>query len=141
VASASTASTTYVDLPTVGASVPTLTVALPTGTTQMEVSVSAGLFSSTGSTICWMSFTITGVTPVADNSSAALDARGLALLGGNGINNLQQVTRTYIITGLPAGSSPVLTAQYKTVGSGSCTWSNRTITAIPLPGSVVTSEG
>jgi hypothetical protein len=138
VAAASTGSTTYVDLPT-GASVPSLTVSLPTGTTQMEVAVSSGLISSTGSTICWMSFTITGVTPVADNSSAALDARGLALLGSNG--GLQQVTRTYIITGLPAGSSPVLTAQYKTVGSGTCTWSNRTITAVPLPGSVVTSEG
>jgi hypothetical protein len=69
-----------------------------------------------------MSFALSGT-----NTQAASDARSLILLG----NALQQSTASFVFSGLTPGST-TFTAQYKVSGSGTATFSNRSMWVIPL---------
>ena len=63
----------------------------------------------------------------AGGGVAADDDRAVILLG----NNFQQATATFIITVTLA--NPTFIAQYRRFPVGSCTFSNRSMFAIPLP--------
>jgi hypothetical protein len=113
--------TSYGALATAG---PSVTVTLPTGSTRALVSVTSGIQGSTGSVSCYMSFLVNGA-----GTLAAMDARALILVS----NNLQQSSASFVVTGLSAGSN-TFTAQYRgSSASADCTYSNRSIWAIPLP--------
>jgi hypothetical protein len=73
-----------------------------------------------------MGFAISG-----GNTIAASDANALILTN----NNLQQASASFVRTGLTSGASDTFTGQYKVSSGGSpmCTYSNRSIWAIPLP--------
>jgi hypothetical protein len=70
----------------------------------------------------FMSFAISGNTTMS-----ATDTRALILLG----NNLQQSSASFVVSGLNPGSN-TFTAQYRVQGSGTATFSNRSMWAIPL---------
>jgi len=110
---------TYTNLGTAG---PSVTVTLPAGATRALVSVTSGVQGSTGSISCYVSFQVNGAGTLAQ-----MDARALILTN----NNLQQASATFVVSGLSAGSN-TFTAQYR-ASSGTCTFSNRSIWAIPLP--------
>jgi hypothetical protein len=87
------------------------------------VAVTAGMQATNGSTSMFMSSALSGA-----NTQSAVDARSVILLG----NNLQQSTASFVMSGLTPGST-TFTAQYKVSGSGTATFSNRSIFVIPLP--------
>ena len=86
------------------------------------VAVTSGAQATNGSTSMFMSFAVSGAT-----TQAATDARSLILLG----NALQQSTASFVLSGLNPGST-TFTAQYKVSGSGTATFSNRSLFVIPL---------
>jgi hypothetical protein len=118
-ASESTSSTSYTNLTTAG---PTLTNFPVPASGKVLITVTTGMQGSQGGSSCFMSFTGSGA-----NSIAASDINAL-ILGGN---NLQRASASFVLTGLTAGNT-TLTSQYKAAG-GQCTFSNRSIWAIPLP--------
>jgi hypothetical protein len=79
--------------------------------------------ATNGSTSMFMSFAVSGAS-----TQAASDARSLILLG----NALQQSTASFVVSGLTPGST-TFTAQYRVSGSGTATFSNRSMFVIPLP--------
>ncbi len=81
------------------------------------VSVTSGMQATNGSTSMFMSLAVTGASTMA-----ATDARALILLG----NNLQQSSASFVLSGLTPGSN-TFTAQYKVAGSGTGTFSNRSM--------------
>jgi hypothetical protein len=117
----STGSNTYVDLTTGG---PAITLDVP-ASGKVLVSVTAGVTASNNSTTCAMSFATSGAGATV---LAASDARAMILLG----NSLQQASASFVVTGLNAVST-TFTAKYRVNGSQTCTFSNRSIWAIPLP--------
>jgi hypothetical protein len=117
----STSSATYVDLTTPG---PSISVTVP-ASGKVLVSVTSGVTAGNGSTSCAMSFATSGTGATA---TSAADARAVILLG----NSLQAASATYVVTGLNPVST-TFTAKYEAKGSSSCTFSNRSIWAIPLP--------
>jgi hypothetical protein len=117
--SQATSSTTYVNLTTEGPSV-TLTVP-PSG--RALVSVTAAMFGSTGNTSCFMGFEVTGGPTVLPNDGNAL------ILAGN---TEQKASASFVVAGLTAGSTVTIQAKYRT-SAGTCTFSTRSIFAIPLP--------
>jgi hypothetical protein len=121
---AATAAAGYVDLPTVG---PTLPVTVP-GSGQVLVSVASGMIGVPGGTSCYMSYAVSGVPA---NTRAASDATAVILGAGNG--QLLRASAASELTGLTP-ETITLTAKYKTSAANvTCTYSNRTIIAIPLP--------
>jgi Collagen triple helix repeat (20 copies) len=121
-ASEPTTSTAYVDLPTVG---PGVTLTVP-ASGRVLVSVTSGMTGSSGSVSCFMSFAGAGA-----NTIAAVDANSITLASGT----LQRASAASVLSGLSPGST-TFTATYKRAGgggSGSCTFVNRSIMAIPLP--------
>jgi hypothetical protein len=113
--------TSYGDLATVG---PSVTVTVP-ASGRVLISVTSGMKGATGSTVCYMSFA--GSAPNA--AITADDSRALILTS----NDLQQSTASFVLSGLTAGST-TFTAKYKasTTNATACTFSNRSIWAIPL---------
>ncbi len=112
-----TNSRSYADAPpAIG---PSIQVTVP-ASLKVLVSVTAGVNATSGSTSCYMSFTGGGVT--------ASDTQAMILLG----NNLQQATASFVVTFANPGPM-TLTAKYKAAPVGSCTFTNRSIFAIPLP--------
>jgi hypothetical protein len=60
--------------------------------------------------------------------TAANDANALVLAGGSA----QKASASFVVTGLTAGEH-TFEAKYRTSGPGTCTFSSRSIWAIPLP--------
>jgi hypothetical protein len=113
-----TTSTTYTDLATPG---PAVTVVVPASGKAL-VSVTAGIQTTQGAALGYMSFAITGGT-----TRAANDATALNLLG----NDFQKASAIFVVSGLTPGST-TFTAKYRT-SAGTSTFQNRSIWAIPLP--------
>jgi hypothetical protein len=103
---------------------PAVTVTVP-ASGKVLVSVTAGMIGDAGSRVCHMGFATSGA-----NSAAATDANALIHQG----SNLNQDSASFVLTGL-AGGSTTFTAQYSSSSGGTptCTYSNRSIWAIPLP--------
>jgi hypothetical protein len=121
-ASEATTSLAYVDLTTIG---PAVTLTVP-ASGRVLVSVTSGMTGSSGSVSCFMSFATTGA-----NSVAAADANSVTLASGT----LQRASASSVLSGLTPGST-TFTGKFKREGgggSGSCTFVNRSIMAIPLP--------
>jgi len=81
---------------------------------------------SSGAVSCFVSFASSGA-----NALAASDANAVTLSSGT----LQRASASAVLSGLTPGST-TFTAKYKREGgggSGSCTFVNRSIMAIPLP--------
>jgi hypothetical protein len=117
-----TASGTYVNLATTG---PSVTLTVPESGRAL-VSVTAGMFGSTGNSSCYVGFEVTeGATVV----KAPVDANALILAGPT----QQQTSASFVITGLKPGASVTIQAKYRTSDEKTCTFSNRSIWAIPLP--------
>jgi hypothetical protein len=115
-----TSTTGYTDLPS-GKSEPSVTVTVPESGRAL-VAVTSSIASSTGSESCYMGISVNGAT--------ATDARALILAGAT----LQTASASYVIENLKANESNTFTAQYRASLSGKvCTFSNRSIWAIPLP--------
>jgi hypothetical protein len=119
--SASTSSATYTTVLTPASPGPAVTVTVP-ASGKVLVAVTSGMQATNGSTSMFMSFALSGA-----NTQAASDSRALILLG----NNLQQSTASFVVSGLTPGST-TFTAQYKVSGSGTATFSNRSMFVIPL---------
>jgi hypothetical protein len=117
--SQTTSSTSYTDLTTAG---PAVTVTVP-ASGKVLVTVTSGMQNSTGGGSCFMAFAVSGPTSVAASDAQAV------ILGGN---NLQAASASYVVSGLTAGGSYTFTAKYR-VTTGTGTFSNRSIWAIPLP--------
>jgi hypothetical protein len=102
-----------------------VTVNVPASGT-VYVSVTSGVVANSGSTSCEMSYTINGAPAAAANA--------LVLSGQQGGGALQRASAASLLTGLPPGPL-TLTAVYRAEGSGTvnCTFSDRTIVALPLP--------
>jgi collagen triple helix repeat protein len=113
----STTSITYANLATVG---PAVTVDVP-ASGRVLISVTAGIQTTTGSALGYMSFAMSGT-----NTSTGSDATALNLLG----NNFQKASATFVLTGLTPGST-TFTAVYRTT-AGTATFQNRSIWLIPL---------
>lgn len=111
-----TTSTSYTDLATVGP-----TVTLTTGTAVL-VTVCSFITSSTTSNSGYASFAVSGATTraAADVDSCFL-ASGVANIGST-------VSRTFVITGLNAGSNTFTMKYRKDGGAGTWTFGFRTIT-------------
>jgi hypothetical protein len=88
------------------------------------VSVTAGMEGFGGSSSCFMGFEVTGGPTVAPSDGNAL------ILAGH---QLQQSSASFVVTGLTAGNSDTFEAKYRTSDGKTCTFSNRSIWAIPLP--------
>jgi hypothetical protein len=81
---------------------------------------------SSGAVSCYVSFATSGA-----NSAAAVDANAVTLASGT----LQRASASAVLSGLTPGGA-TFTAKYRREGgggSGSCTFVNRSIMAIPLP--------
>jgi hypothetical protein len=113
----STTSITYTDLATVG---PAVTLDVP-ASGRVLVSVTAGIQTSQGGALGYMSFAMSGA-----NTSAGNDATALNLLG----NNFQKASATFVLSGLTPGTT-TFTAKYRVTG-GTASFQNRSIWAIPL---------
>lgn len=118
VTSQGTASTSYVNLATVG---PQVTVT--TGT------IAVVLFTAGVQNTATNSATNTSVAVSGATSIAASDA-WRTVLDGVSASQVNRVTGFHVFTGLTAGSN-TFTMQYK-VGSGSGTWDNREICVFPF---------
>jgi hypothetical protein len=121
-ASELTTSLAYVDLATVG---PAVTLTVP-ASGRVLVSVTSGMTGSSGSVSCFMSFAATGASSVA-----AVDANSVTLAS----STLQRASASSVLSGLTPGAT-TFTGKFKREGgggSGSCTFVNRSIMAIPLP--------
>jgi hypothetical protein len=85
--------------------------------------ITANLSNSNSNRACLMSFAVSGATTVA-----AADARSLIHTSSNA-NAQGQITATYLVTGLAAGSH-TFTAKYR-AGSNTCTFAERNIVVTP----------
>jgi hypothetical protein len=94
-------------------------VTLPTGTRAIAI-LTAQMFGSTGQTAAFMSVSVTGATTILGS-----DANSYRVFGNDPIRASAVVLLT-----LNAGSN-TFCAVYRQVGSGSSTFSVRTITVIP----------
>jgi hypothetical protein len=116
----STTSLTYTDLTTKG---PLVTLTVPESGKAL-VSVTAGMEGFGGSSSCYMGFEVTGGPTRAPSDGTAL------ILAGH---QLQQSSASFVVEGLTAGKSVMFQAKYRTSDGKTCTFSNRSIWAIPLP--------
>jgi hypothetical protein len=100
-------------------------VTASTGTRAMVIAT--GFLQPTQDRECFMSFAVSGAT-----TQASTDARAVIREhgGSSGTGGIQASTTT-VITNLTAGSN-TFTLEYKGDGNASCTFSNRSITVIPL---------
>lgn len=93
------------------------------------VSVTSAMVGNSGSTSCEMSYTVTGASrrPASDTTAVILAAQ----TGGQAV---QRASAASLLTGLTPGTT-TLTAVYRAQGQGgvNCTFSDRTIVALPLP--------
>jgi hypothetical protein len=116
----STATTTFVDLATVG---PSVTVV--TGTKAL-ITVGAGASNSNLGLASRVAVSITGATTIAAN-----DADSYLQESGN-VDDQFQGTWTYITTALNAGTN-IFTNKYRTsAGGGTSTFSRRLVTVTPF---------
>lgn len=113
-ASQSTATTSYVDLATVG---PTVTVT--TGTSALAFM--AARISNSGANTSWASVAVSGSSSVAASDAWAAENQGTDIVVS---------TRGHLFTGLNAGSN-TFTAKYKAGGS-TATFVDRELIVIPL---------
>jgi hypothetical protein len=113
-----TTSATYVDLATVGPSVTvtTGTKALVILTTQLGNDAALGWAS--------MGFAVSGATTLAAAQATAVSGRANA-------DFISQMSATYLVTGLTAGSN-TFTAKYQRLSLGTSTFTNRVITVIDM---------
>jgi hypothetical protein len=114
----STASTSYVDLGTIG---PTITVT--TGTIAI-VTFAADTANSASNSLAKSSVAVSGATTVAASDDWNLS------FDGNTAGNFSRAAMVHIFTGLTAGSN-TFTMKYG-VGSGTGTFQRREINVIPL---------
>jgi hypothetical protein len=119
VTSQGTASTSYVDLATVG---PAVTVT--TGANALVI-LTTNISNNSASTFSNMGYAISGATTLA---AADVTALSIATPTGSIGQQVSELTRASALT---AGSN-TFTAKYR-VGSGTGTFANRSITVIPLP--------
>lgn len=117
--SESTASTSYVDLATVG---PTVTET--TGTRAM-VSISTRMYNNTNNALCAMSYAVSGATTLAaaDSSMVAIDGVQTA--------NRWHVGVCDFLSSLTAGDN-TFTAKYRAGGAGTAYFGYRRIVLWPL---------
>jgi hypothetical protein len=124
--SETTTTTTYTNLATVG---PAVTVNVsPTG--MALVILTSLLMNGTEGDGCAMGFAVSGPGPT---SSPAADSQALVYVNNEGNHfaaRLKQISAVYLVTGLAEGSN-TLTAQYRAVTGGTCTFGNRGLIAIP----------
>jgi hypothetical protein len=121
-----TTTTTYTNLATAG---PAVTVNVsPTG--MALVILTSQLMNGIEGGGCAMGFAVSGPGPT---SSPAADTQALVYVNNVGNHfeaRLKQVSAVYLVTGLGAGSN-ILTAQYRAVDEGTCSFANRGLIAIP----------
>lgn len=115
------ASTTFVDLATVGPTVSTLA----TGTSAI-FAVSAFCQNSTAAAGCYVGCAVSGATTIAADVTRALRI----MSGAIGENSKQAYIGMFFAT-LTAGNN-TFKAQYATTGSGTGTWDERELLVIPL---------
>ena len=121
-----TTTTTYTNLTTAGPAV--IVNVSPTG--MALVILTSQLMNGSEGGGCAMGFAVSGPGPT---SSAAADTRALVYVNNVGNHfeaRLKQVSAVYLVTGLAPGSN-ILTAQYRAVDEGTCTFANRGLTTIP----------
>jgi hypothetical protein len=116
-----TSSTSYVALTTPG---PSVTVTVP-ASGRVLIALTAGVFTSTGGGLGFMSFTCSVVA--GDCTSTGSDITALNLLG----NDRQKATATFVLTGLTPGPT-TFTAVYRSGGPGSASFQNRSMWVAPL---------
>jgi len=110
----STSSTSYVNLTTSG---PAVTVTVSSSGKAL-VTLTGALNNTTGT--CYMAFAVSGAT-----TSSASDT--LAVSAGP---SPEQMSATYLVTGLTAGSN-TFTAKYRSSDGSSCQFSSRNVIVIP----------
>lgn len=115
--SQTTTSTTYADLATVG---PSVTATVP-ATGKVLVTLTSSLANSNNGVASFMGFVV--------DAGTASDTTALRSTGGAGDTN--QLSATYVVSGLSAGSR-TFTAKYR-VASQTGTFANRSIIVVPLP--------
>ena len=118
--SETTTSTTYTDLTTVG---PAATVTVSSSGLKALVTISAQLSNSNNNRLCLMAFDVTGATTVAASDAQAI------LYTTSGGGTAAQMSATYLVTGLTAGSN-TFTAKYR-ASANTCTFTNRNIIVTP----------
>jgi hypothetical protein len=117
-----TGSTTYTNLTTPG---PSVTVVVP-ASGRVLIALTAGIFTSTGGGLGYMSFTCS-VVALPDCTAVGSDVTALNLLG----NNRQKATASFVLSGLTPG--PItFTAIYRSSGPGTASFQNRSIWVAPL---------
>jgi len=118
---ATTTSTAYTTVLSPASLGPAVTLTVP-ATGRVLISVTSGMFGSTGSSTCNMSFAMSGA-----NTAVATDTRAVILTS----KDLQQASASFVLSGLTPGST-VFTANYKSATGSTCTFQTRSIWAIPL---------
>jgi hypothetical protein len=132
-ANCTTASTSYTSTLSTGCS--SVAVTVTTGTRVMVIVTSrmtAAGSSFSGTVQGFTAFAVSGATTVGASDAQSLE---LGLVGSsNGSNDTHemQASATYVLTTLTAGSN-TFTLNYKSPGGDTITYTNRTITVIPLP--------
>jgi hypothetical protein len=123
--SQTTISTSFTDLASAGPSV----AANISATGKALVTVTTLMSNGVANDGCSMGFAVSGATTVAasDAQSVRLDNNN-----GNGASENQkvQISATYLVTGLTAGSN-TFTSKYRAVTGGTCTFVNRNIIVTP----------
>ncbi len=110
--------------PTTGTAGPTVT--LTTGTKAMEI-VTGSLAPSAGGS-AFLSYSVSGASTIAASDEHAV----IREHGSSSDTGLVQASTTSVVTGLTAGSN-TFTLQYRSSSkSDTATFSNRSITVIPL---------
>lgn len=117
--SETTTSTAYTDLTTLGPSV-TVTVS---STGKALVTLTSSLSNTNNNRLCFAGFAVTGATVVPASDAQAI------LHTTSGPNSAMQLSATYLVTGLNAGSN-TLTAKYR-ASANTCGFANRNIIVIP----------
>ena len=115
--SSTTTSNTYTDL--VAGAGPSATFTTPASGNAI-VTVTARISNLNSGSLACVSFAGRGAT--------AVDSQALCYDGGDTV----QFSATYLATGLTPGPGTI-TAKYRTTGGHSATFSNRTITVVPMP--------
>jgi hypothetical protein len=111
--------------PLQGGDTSVVAVTVNTGTSAMVILT--GLLDAQAGGQAYMSFGVTGQTALAASNARALILRNGATAAGG-----MQASATLVLTGLNAGAN-TFTLQYKSSGfSDTASFSNRTITVIPL---------
>ena len=105
---------------------PSVTVTVPASGNVLVTVTGRAQTQATGGAQAFIGYAVTGAT-----TTAALDARSFSLQTPSNAATAAQGSATYRLTGLATGST-TFTLQYRTT-SGTATFANRNITAIPLP--------